>query len=456
MFVSQRSDRQHGTAKVGDQRKVFQIDRDRLVYSTAFRRLAQVTQVVSASEGNVFHNRLTHSLKVAQVARRTAEKLISDAEITDSSLLARCGYLDPDVVETAALAHDLGHPPFGHIAEKELDKVAKQSGLDDGFEGNAQTFRILTWLEPHRSDYEGLNLTKATLDATLKYPWYRHRASGDNNSHKKSRKFSVYDLDKAAFEWLRTRQCDGKQSEQLTLEASVMEFADDVTYSVHDLEDFYLAGLIPLDVIAKSQDEFEKFIEEWKKDLKEKDAKEKQLAELIGTPQEKERLKTLLEYYVPPRYNPGSIEQTAHIRRISSDLIQKYLQSVSIQEEYGENGFLRRDLEKDVELKFLQRMVWKFVILNPRLATQQCGQRRIIKTLFEIYREAIESGQVDLLPTRFVKDRSLEWLSKSENLRLQKVRLAVDIVASMSETEAVLMFRRLTGIEQGSVMDHIT
>lgn len=101
-------------------------------------------------------------------------------------------------------------------------------------------------------------------------------------------------------------------------------------------------------------------------------------------------------------------------------------------------------------------MVWKFVILNPRLATQQCGQRRIIKTLFETYREAVDSGQVDLLPTRFVKDRSLDWLSKSENPGDQKARLAVDIVASMNEAEAVLMFRRLTGIEQGSVMDYIT
>ncbi|MBD1882133.1 HD domain-containing protein, partial [Coleofasciculus sp. FACHB-T130] len=124
MQASSRESRQHADNKAGDQRTPFQIDRDRLLYSTYFRRLSQVTQVASASEGSIFHNRLTHSLKVAQIARRLAEKLIQDTS-SNPGLRDKCGGLDPDVVESAALAHDLGHPPFGHVAEKELDKLSK-------------------------------------------------------------------------------------------------------------------------------------------------------------------------------------------------------------------------------------------------------------------------------------------------------------------------------------------
>src|SRR6478609_9031210 len=121
----------------GDYRAPSQRDRDRVLYSSSFRRLAEVTQVVAANSGYVFHNRLTHSLQVAQVGRRIAEKLnLLQPETKE--------FVDPDVVEAACLAHDLGHPPFGHIAEQKLNELA---GADiDGFEGNAQSFRIVTRL----------------------------------------------------------------------------------------------------------------------------------------------------------------------------------------------------------------------------------------------------------------------------------------------------------------------
>ena len=170
--MSGKDDRQYNPFankgnKPGDRRKSFQIDRDRILYSSAFRRLAQVTQVVTAQEGHVFHNRLTHSLKVAQVARRLTESLVTQ----QPEIAEKLGGIEPDVVEAAALAHDLGHPPFGHIAEEELDECAVRHDLKDGFEGNAQSFRILTKLAIHRIDYCGLNLTRATLNGVLKYPW---------------------------------------------------------------------------------------------------------------------------------------------------------------------------------------------------------------------------------------------------------------------------------------------
>jgi len=426
--------------KPGDRRKSFQIDRDRILYSSAFRRLAQVTQVVTAQEGHVFHNRLTHSLKVAQVARRLAEKLLSE----QPDIAEKIGGVDPDVVEAAALAHDLGHPPFGHTAEEELDECATNHGLRDGFEGNAQSFRILTRLAIHRVEYYGLNLTRATLNAVLKYPWLR--GAREQKSLKKWRKYSVYDLDKDAFYFARS-----EGNEYQTAEASIMDFADDITYSVHDLEDFYLAGLIPLELLATDRDEFDRFSSEW---LRERP--EDSTAQIVQA--ERHRFQNFLDatYNLRGQYRPGSFEQKAQIKRISSQLIQTYLHSIALSEEYGKRGFLQHNRAREEELKFLQRIVWSYVISNPRLATQRYGQKKIIRTLFEIYLEAIERADLSFIPARFVKEYQelLEREAKGEDVRPEKTRMAVDIIAGLSEAEAVLKYRRLTGISQGSFLEY--
>ena len=443
MAKLKREQRQHNPFgdrgdKPGDSRKSFQVDRDRILYSSAFRRLAQVTQVVTAQEGHVFHNRLTHSLKVGQVARRLAERLIDK----QPDLAVKIGGIDPDVVEAAALAHDLGHPPFGHTAEEELDACAVKQGLKDGFEGNAQSFRILTRLAIHRIDYYGLNLTRATLNAVLKYPWLR---SPDKNS-KKSRKYSVYHLDKEAFLFVRPQPGDRQTSE-----ASIMDFADDITYSVHDLEDFYLAGLIPLELLATDRDELDRFTTEWLREFP-----HNRVGKVVRD--NPHRFQNFLNatYNLKGQYRPGSFEQKAQIKRISSQLIQTYIHSVELSEEYGDRGYLKYDLAKEEELKFLQRIVWSYVISNPRLATQRYGQKRIIRTLFEIYLEAIESNDLSFIPPRFVKEYlDLDDRTKDiEEISQEKKRMAVDIVAGLSEAEAVLQYRRLTGINQGSFLDY--
>lgn len=446
-----REDRQHETSKSGDQRGAFQIDRDRLLYSTAFRRLAQVTQVVGANEGRLFHNRLTHSLKVAQVARRTAEKIINEEP---KGRLDELGGLNPDVVEAAALAHDLGHPPFGHIAEEELCRVAKAHGLTDGFEGNAQTFRILTLLEPNRPSYSGLDLTRATLNATLKYPWFCLKDNEKNNENpklaKRARKYSVYDLDHSAFAFAREFFQGEAEREKLTLEASIMEFADDVTYSVHDLEDFYLAGLVPLDILASNQDEFKKFFDGWSANISDNEIKE-----MTKSQEVRDSLHLFLKSLFSSEYAVGSFEQAASVRQSTSVLIQRYIQSTSVKEEYGKHGYLHRSVERELELKLLQSIVRKYVILNPRLATQQAGQRKIINGLLDIYRTAIEDNQISIVPIRFLREGTLDKLLEQGGGEAEKLRIAVDIVASFSEPEAALMYRRLTGIDQGSVMDYI-
>ncbi|WP_241657463.1 dGTP triphosphohydrolase [Aurantiacibacter suaedae] len=191
-------------------------------------------------------SRQQHTYKVPQIGRRLAENCVDK----QSGLAALHG-VHPEVVEAACLAHDLGHPPFGHAAEGELDRLASDPTLaggkladpaDDGYEGNAQTFRILTKLAVrYGRGTPGLGLTRATLAATLKYPWLR-----DRKDRKKAKKWSAYQTERDAFEWAR-EHCSGDHK---TAEAELMDWADDIAYSVHDFEDFHRVGVIPWDRIA--------------------------------------------------------------------------------------------------------------------------------------------------------------------------------------------------------------
>lgn len=416
-----------------------------MLYAAAWRRLGHVTQVVSPTEGIVFHNRLTHTLEVAQIGRRIAERLLSEEEQKADHL----GGLDPDVVETAALVHDLGHPPYGHAVEDELNRLVSIH-TQDGYEGNAQSFRIVTKLARRRLAFDGLNLTRASLNATLKYPWLRagendhvDRDKGDGvDRHKK---WGIYGTELEDYEWAREiLAVEDKKS----VEAEIMDWADDVAYAVHDVEDFYRAGRLPLERLLEGEPAVDYFVEYAERELKDKLALDKDEIRSI--------VLRMMERSPIERPYVGSATQRAGLKVSSGELIGECVTEVSLAADLDEKSLLRvpKDLRKRVEI--LKQLTWCYVIDDRGVKTQQHGQREVVRELFEIYFEATGSSEEDLLGV--LPEGSREDLHLLERLEgapgeARRARMVADIISSMTERQLLLTHRKLTGIELGSITD---
>jgi dGTPase len=387
-----------------------------------------VTQVVAADNAHVFHNRLTHSLQVAQVGQSIAEELIRS-----QGKLAR-DVIDPDVVEAACLAHDLGHPPFGHTAEDELKQLAEKVDLRDRFEGNAQSFRIVTKLAFRSLNSPGLNLTCATLSALLKYPWLK------TGNGEKSRKWGAYDSEKLDFHWA----CKLLPAKSVrTAEAEVMDWSDDVTYAVHDVEDFYRAGRIPLHLLSTRKDDRERreFYDEVFRRRKGQGG--------IWKKYTREELESAFEnivvlFQIEQPYS-GTQEHRAQLRKFSGQCINMFVRAITLRVHRPGERYVDIDPVCEKQVTMLKELTWHYVINAPELAARQHGQRKIISGLFESYLTAAEKKDWKMFPNYYQE--------KMRDSAEEIPRLVIDLIAGMTERQCVDVFRTLTGIAGSPGLD---
>jgi dGTPase len=386
-------------------RSAFERDRARVLHSAALRRLAAKTQVVVPWESDFPRTRLTHSLECAQIGR---------------GLGAALG-CDPDLVEAACLAHDLGHPPFGHTGEWALDEVADAAG---GFEGNAQSLRILTRLEAKAFSPDGrsvgLNLTRATLDAASKYPWTRSAdASGDG-------KFGVYDEDLAVFAWMR----DGAPEGRRCIEAQVMDWADDVAYSVHDLEDALYAGHLRLDHLTDRAERsalLELCVQRCPGSSS--DDIDAALERLLALP------------YWPASYD-GSQRALAGLKNATSQLIGRFCEAAeqATRRTYGDQPLTRYAADLVVpaavrlECEVLKAVAARYVMESSAATERYAQQKDLVQGLVA----AVAAGAPGSL------DPTLRPAYETAGDDAGRLRVVLDHVASMTDPAAVAAHGRLT------------
>ncbi|MFW5471750.1 deoxyguanosinetriphosphate triphosphohydrolase [Knoellia sp. CPCC 206450] len=381
----------------------FARDRARLVHSASLRRLSAKTQVLQPGSDDFVRNRLTHSLEVAQIGREFGAALGCDA----------------DVVDTACLAHDLGHPPFGHNGETALNEIAAGIG---GFEGNAQTLRILTRLEPKRFHVDGrpagLNLTRASLDATTKYPWARGGAPSPTP------KFGVYADDLPVFAWFREGAVEGRRA----FEAEVMDWSDDVAYSVHDVEDAIASGRLDPRRLRDASDVdvvLDVATASYAVDL-DRDDLGRALERLLATGT------------VPTAYE-GSRGDLAGLKDMTSRIIGRFVHSVeeATREHHGAGALVRHEADLVVpvgtraECAVLKAVAAHFVMNVAERVELMAGERAVIADLVAAFRQD---------PSRLDADLLADHEAATDDGAA--LRVVVDQVASLTDVRALELHRR--------------
>jgi len=347
------------------------------------------------------------------VGRRISENLRrKDPDLDPSNVSDRRLAVDPDVVEAAGLAHDLGHPPFGHISEKKLNELAQKEGCEEGFEGNAQSFRIVAALEVRGVSLSpGLGLTRATLNALLKYPspWDPHGGE--------KQKFGVFKEERRIFDWCRNGLQDPTQR---TLEAEIMDWSDDITYAAHDLEDFYRSNLIPVSKLKGSSFERSRVIDEMVKDGKiAKSEVRKHRAALQGVTS------------VMPRgpYVASRIQRQS-IRSFISYLVGKWINSTR----FG-GGTLAIDPEAKAEVAVVKAITWKYVIKGPTLQALQGYQVRLVEEVFHLLARAGRAkGKKQSNPPVQIPPNFIDLLKAAPD-KAGKTRVVIDVLATMGEEQ---------------------
>lgn len=386
-------------------RSAFARDRARVLHSAGLRRLAAKTQVLTAGYADFPRTRLTHTLEVAQIARELGAAL-------------GC---DPDIVDVAGLAHDLGHPPFGHNGEVALNQVAAQIG---GFEGNAQTLRLMTRLEakiwdPQTGRSMGLNLTRASLDASCKYPWPRKEGTP---------KFGFYADDEPVFRWLR----EDAPGERTCLEEQVMDWADDVAYSVHDIEDAFHTGMV-VPAVFTSATERARIIA----------VADEFYADGVAREQLEVALDRLrVQEFWPSSYT-GTHEDLGRLKAMTSALIGRFCTAAEIatRDAYEGDPLTRYSAELIVpeavraEVAVMKAVTAHYVMGRAGAQTYYVEQRQILTDLAQ---QLLDREGRDLEPWL-----AAEFLAQADDSG--RLRVIVDQIASLTDASAREWHQRLCG-----------
>jgi len=383
-------------------RTEFARDRARIIHSFALRRLAAKTQVAVPWASDFPRTRLSHSLECAQVGRELGAALGAD----------------PDLMESACLAHDLGHPPFGHNGEEALAKIAEPYG---GFEGNAQSFRLLTRIEAKTVDDEGisvgLNLTRATLDAATKYPW---------SAAVNSRKFGVYADDQVIFDWVRENAPEGKTS----MEAQIMDWSDDVAYSVHDLEDALVTGHIDIAHLRDDlSDLYRVAVQDYLPDMTEDEAQS--------------ALSSLMNLSCWPQEFDRSHRHLARLKDLTSQLVGRFALAAESETRahFGDGDLVRYSANllvpraQRVEVALLKSMAGHYIIRAEKSQERYARQQNVIVDLVD----AVRSKAPETLESFFLQ----EWNRASSES--EKMRVVIDQIASLTDVGAYALHQELVG-----------
>ena len=407
----------------GDLRSPFERDRARIIHSVAFRRLQGKTQIFAPGGGVDFmRTRVTHSIEVAQIGRALAKRF----------------KVPSSLVEAACLGHDLGHPPFGHTGEQALDSLMKNHRTQ--FEGNAQSFRIVTYLEQKAKDFEGLDLCRATLFGLLKYP-YRVAA--------RHSKF-VYDDDANRLEdwlfdgtgrrFLTKYQADAEPPR--TLPCQLMDWSDDIAYSVHDLEDGIISGL--LQPSTWRSDEFASAVwgsvcaapVRWK-----------------DHPPGQEFVASVLSSVLDRLGDHRAVIPKDVIREFTRHYIDKFAVAGSLALKGSGSSLFDFVLDVPEEMRaenqVLKSITFEFVIRDQRTTTLAFKGREIIRRLFDaLYENTQLSAGKDryLLFPRELRSVLRGYEGDEQDL----ARATCDYIASMTEGQAMLLYRRLFEPTAGS------
>ncbi len=404
----------------GDPRTAFAVDRDRVIFSSVFRRLQSKTQVFQSGEYDFYRTRLTHSIEVARIGRSIAEFLNATQKGFGPDF-----QVDPDLVEAIGLAHDLGHPPFGHIGERRLHALMADWG---GFEGNAQTLRLLAerfYERPNRS--RGLNPTRAFLDGVLKYKALHREecTGGETPKHHFLYDEQEYLRDFALSGPEGTKACKkiGELNDCKSLECQMMDWADDTAYCLHDILDGVKARFITLENIAH-----------WAEARKLKAREAKWIEELRQMIQE-ERLEPVFNAKIGQFIRACKLAKREHPLAAQT---QRYAWKLKI------------DPAVEAEAELYKKLALDVIFRSSSILQIEFKGGYILDRLFGALRENYiepEKPKLAFLPARW---NTVLGEAKTPAMR---ARLVCDFLADLTDGAAIRLYRRLFDPAFGSITD---